>query len=175
MNRVTDLHRALSDAGIAILGVACVDGQYSIRFAPQADESQRQQGQAILDGWPLEEARQAAVARVQAGFEAALVRGITLPGTSITLAAGAADRDAFVALATLMRDAVAEGLAAADAPVQITDLDGVEHTLSWSQARPLLVHYGMAWLALRARRQQKFAAARAAATVTQAQAVQFDD
>jgi hypothetical protein len=147
------------------------DGTYRIDYRVDATPEQRAAAQAVVDAWPLHEARAAAVARVQAGYDAAIAAGITPQGSQITLAAAETDQNAFTRQATLLREAQEMGLVNDATQQVIVDAAGVAHTLTIAQLRALLVGYGLALKALFDVRAAKRAQAQLAESIEDAAAI----
>jgi hypothetical protein len=142
-------------------------------FSPDATTEQRTAAQAVVTAWPLQQARNAAIARVDAGYVAALAAGITPQGSQVTLAAADTDQNAFTRQATLLREAQELGYVNDDTEQTIVDAAGTPHTLTIAHLRGLLVGYGMALKALFDTRATKRAAAAVAPTIEDANAIDW--
>jgi hypothetical protein len=149
------------------------DGTFRVDFREQATQEQRDAAQAVVDAWPLHEARAAAVARVQAGYDAAIAAGITPQGSQITLVAGESDQNAFARQATLLREAQEMGLVNDATQQVIVDASGASHTLTIAQLRVLLVGYGLTLKSLFDLRAAKRAQSQMAESIEAADAINW--
>jgi hypothetical protein len=157
-----------------IAGVAKLhDGTYRIDHLAGTTLEQRAAAQAVVDAWPVHEARYAAVLRINAGYDAAIRAGITPQGSAITLAAEETDQNAFTRQAAWLREAQDLEVITPATEQKIVDVSGQEHTMTVAQLRILLVGYGAALKALFDLRAAKRTAAMAAQSVEEANAVNW--
>lgn len=137
----TDIYNGPHGAGFAIIAALKIGDQTLCRVRQHGPETWRERA------WD----RMAIEAALEADYRAKLAHGVTV--NEVTLAADDSDRAKFSQFATLLREAEElkpeeERTAFLLSTVKIVDIHNAVHELSVTEARALIVAYGMAAAAL---------------------------